>query len=133
MSATIDSQTTVPQAKRLSTLSITENSWSSPTTATDRFIRLIYSSQLTTEQSATIRKPTKQSTRYIQHTTQDSETRSQTTSKSSSQTSMRQSSTTITRNKKSGTSHKGKRKPHYYHVMNVLMKSNTCISMFLNY
>ena len=113
VSATIDSQTTVPQATYLSTLPNTKSSWNSSTNATNKMTSLIYSSQLTTEQSATIRKPTKQSTSQIQYTTQDSETRSKTTSKSTSQTSMPQSSTTITTNTNSATSHQGKRKPHY--------------------
>ena len=68
---------------------------------------------LTTEQSATIRKSTKQSTSNIQHTTEYREIRSQTTSKSISQTSTSQSYTMLTTNKKSGTSKQGMQIFHY--------------------
>jgi len=113
VSATKGRQATVPQTTERSTLSNAESSWNSPTTATEMTISLSYSSVLTTEQSATIRKSTKQYTSNIQHTTEYREPRSQTTSKSISQTSTSQSSTILTTNEKSGTLKQGMQLFHY--------------------
>ena len=67
-----DSQTTVQLEAKLSTLSETERSWDSPTTATEEMTSLSQSSLLTTKQS-TVKRPNASSNQPI-HTSDSTNT-----------------------------------------------------------